>query len=168
MAGEAKIALEGNLTADPQIRGKGDNKFVTFSVAVTPRKKDGDEWIDGDAAFYDCSTGNKMLMEGIMNSLAKGNRVTVTGSLSPQEWEGGINLRVFIDSIGASMLFDDVEMSKRQRKSTKRRSGDDEDEAPRRKSTKRRDEDEYDDDEPARPARQRRRSRSASDDDPWA
>jgi single-strand DNA-binding protein len=51
-----------------------------------PRIKDGDRWRDGDTSFYRI-TAWRQLAEHVGDSLAKGDRVIVTGQLRMRAWE---------------------------------------------------------------------------------
>lgn len=57
---------------------KGGNKVIDFSVAVTPRKKEGDKWVDGDTTWFSVTAWGR-LAENIRDSFQKGDRVFVRG-----------------------------------------------------------------------------------------
>lgn len=58
--------------------GKNGNKALDFSVAVTPRKKEGDEWVDGETIWQNITVWNR-LAENVASSLRSGDRVVVIG-----------------------------------------------------------------------------------------
>jgi single-strand DNA-binding protein len=59
---------------------------ANFRLAVTARIKDGDTWRDGDTSFYRITAWRDQA-EHVGDSLAKGNRVIVTGQLRARSWE---------------------------------------------------------------------------------
>lgn len=79
----AKLTISGNLTRDPEIRGEGDKKFCTFSVAVRTRIKNDDGTYQSD--FYDCSLfGNRV--DYFMSRAQKGTGVLVIGDLAHRKY----------------------------------------------------------------------------------
>jgi single-strand DNA-binding protein len=70
---------------DPWQPGTGKG-LENFTVAVTPRVKDGDGWRDGETSFYRC-TAWRSLAENLAESLTKGARVLVQGRLQQRSWE---------------------------------------------------------------------------------
>jgi len=80
------IDIEGRLGSDPELRfTKSGTAFVTFSVAVTDRKRDGDQWVDGDTSWFQV-TAWKNLAQNIADSLVKGDLVAVKGRMSQRSW----------------------------------------------------------------------------------
>jgi single-strand DNA-binding protein len=89
MAGNAVTSIEGNLTADPELRFTHDGTAVAnFTVASTPRFRDNDtgEWKDGHPSFMRCSVWRQQA-ENVAESLTRGGRVIVTGVLKQRHWE---------------------------------------------------------------------------------
>lgn len=83
------ITVVGNLTDDPELRfTTAGVAMARFTVAVNPRVLDKvtGEWRDGEASFYQC-TAWRQLAENTVQSLARGMRVIVTGSITQQRWE---------------------------------------------------------------------------------
>ena len=84
---DTTTTIVGNLTADPELRFTPSGAPVAdFTVAVTPRVKDGDGWKDGDTSFFRC-TAWRGLAEHLADSLGKGDRVLVYGRLQQRSWE---------------------------------------------------------------------------------
>lgn len=110
MLGDATITFTGNLTADPELRFTASGQAVAnFSVAVTGRTKNAaGEWKDGNVTFFRCAAW-RSLAEHIDESLHKGDRVTVTGTISsrPYEHQGEKRLSwdVECDDLGLSLRF---------------------------------------------------------------
>jgi single-strand DNA-binding protein len=89
MAGETLITIQGNLTADPELRFTPSGHAVAqFTVASTPRTfdKSTNEWKDGDTLFMRCSAW-RSLAENVAESLARGNAVIVIGRLKQRSYE---------------------------------------------------------------------------------
>ena len=105
------IAITGNATADAELRFLPDGKAVAnVTVAVTPREKQPDgSWGDGPAAFYRVAAWRK-LGENVAESVKRGSRVTVVGTLKPREYEHNgekrISLDVTADSVALDLTFD--------------------------------------------------------------
>ena len=78
------LTIIGNLTGDPELRSTTSGKSVcSFTVAVNRRKK-----VEGqpDADFFRVSAWNA-LAENCAKYLAKGKKVSVTGSVSVRTYE---------------------------------------------------------------------------------
>jgi single-strand DNA-binding protein len=83
------ITVVGNLTDNPELRfTPAGVPMARFTVAVNPRvfDKTTGEWRDGEASFYNC-TAWRQLAENTAQSLSKGIRVIVTGTIAQQRWE---------------------------------------------------------------------------------
>lgn len=110
MAGETHVTIEGGLTRDPELAFAASGAaHVRFSVAVGSRRKNqAGQWEDGESAFWDC-VAFKGLAEHIAESLHKGDRVIVVGTLRPEKYEKDgqekRTLKVMVDNIGASLLY---------------------------------------------------------------
>ena len=84
---DTHVTIVGNLTDDPEVTFTPNGAAVTnFRVAVTARIKDGDTWRDGDTSFYRI-TAWRQLAEHIGDSLSKGHRVIVYGTLRQRSWQ---------------------------------------------------------------------------------
>jgi len=83
---DTTVTIAGNLTDTPELRFTPNGAAVAnFTLAVTPRVKDGDSWKDGDTGFFRC-TAWRALAEHLAE-LGKGDRVLVFGSLRQRSWE---------------------------------------------------------------------------------
>lgn len=81
------ITIEGNLTADPELRFTPTGRAVaTFSVAVNRRWTDNQGQHQEETSFFDCEAW-QILGENIAGSLNKGDRVIVAGDLKQDTWE---------------------------------------------------------------------------------
>jgi single-strand DNA-binding protein len=84
---DTHVTITGNLTEDPELRfTPAGAPVANFTVAVTPRVKDGDSWKDGETSFFRC-TAWRSLAENLAESLTKGARIMVQGRLQQRSWE---------------------------------------------------------------------------------
>src|SRR5919198_4595943 len=104
------ITTEANLTADPELRfTKTTGQAVaTLRLAVSARRKnlDGD-YVDTPPVFFEATVWGA-LAEHAADSLHKGDRVLVHGSLYDEEWtdrDGHARFKhvIQVSSIGASL-----------------------------------------------------------------
>jgi len=114
---DTTTTIAGNITGDPELRFTANGVPVAnFSVAVTPRIKDGDEWRDGETSFFRCNAWRE-LGENIAESFQKGDRVLITGTLKQRSWEAddGTNrsvVEVTVDDAGPSLRWATAEPHK--------------------------------------------------------
>ena len=110
--------LVGNLVRDPELKFTNNGKsYANFSVAVS--KKKGDEEY---TSYFDCTLWNNAsgIAENVTNSLKKGDRVILFGSLTQDRFEkdgqkrSAVSLNV--EAIGAELRFASVTISKTERK----------------------------------------------------
>jgi len=81
------ITIVGNLTDSPELRFTAAGKAVAnFTVAVSKRIRDGNEWKDGPSSFYRCSLWDQAA-ENMTESLTKGQRVIVVGEIAQRSFE---------------------------------------------------------------------------------
>jgi single-strand DNA-binding protein len=80
------IVIKGNLGTDPELKFTKNNKaFVSFSLAYTPRVKQGEVWIDGETIWFRAvQWGEKS--EILMDNLSKGDSVLIQGSWKPSTY----------------------------------------------------------------------------------
>lgn len=122
MAGETTITVVGNLVADPELRFTPAGAAVSnFTVASTPRKfdKQTDKWVDGDALFMRCNAW-RSLAENVAETLAKGARVMVTGTLrqrsfETKEGEKRTVVELDVEEVGPSLKYATAKVSKVER-----------------------------------------------------
>lgn len=84
---DAIITLTGNLGADPRIRAVGPEQtpVVEFSIAHTPRIREGAQWKDGTTSWYRVTCWRRLAVH-TNACLRRGDAVIVTGRLRPTEW----------------------------------------------------------------------------------
>lgn len=116
--GDINVTVVGNLTADPELRFTNSGTPVAnFRVAsVSSVYRDG-QWVDGDGVYINCSAW-KQVGENMVESLAKGTRVIVTGRLKQRSWEkDGVKrteIYIEVDEVGPSLKFARAQVSKGQ------------------------------------------------------
>lgn len=117
MAGEPIITVVGNLTDDPELRFTPSGAAVAnFTVASTPRTKQGDEWVDGDPMFLRCSIW-RSAAENVVESLTRGTRVIVQGRLKCRAYEDREGAKrtsweLEVDAIGPELQWATAKVSK--------------------------------------------------------
>jgi single-strand DNA-binding protein len=119
--GEMQTTAVGNITHDPETRFTPSGLLVcSFTVAVNPkvRDKESGKWTDGEPSFLRVQAWRD-LGEHVAESLVRGDRVIVTGSLREERWEkdGEKHSRwtLTADSVGADLTFATVKVSKTTR-----------------------------------------------------
>jgi single-strand DNA-binding protein len=84
---DTTTTIVGNLTEHPELRfTQGGAPVANFTIAVTPRVREGDQWKDGETSFLRV-TAWRQLAEHAADSLSKGDRVLVYGTLRQRSWE---------------------------------------------------------------------------------
>ena len=87
MSNDNFVQIIGNVTRDPELRFTPTGVAVcSFGIAWTPRRKTDNGWEDGESSFFNCSAWRD-LGENIAASIAKGNRVVVSGSVRSRDWD---------------------------------------------------------------------------------
>ena len=87
MAADNQTTIAGNLVETPELRFTNTGTPVTnLRVAVTQRVQQDGEWRDGETSFFKVNVWRGQA-EHLADSLAKGDRVMVTGRLRQRSWE---------------------------------------------------------------------------------
>jgi single-strand DNA-binding protein len=89
MSTQTQITVVGNIGADLEMRyTPGGNAVVSFNLAFAHRRfdKQTNKWEDAGTTWYRVIAWRD-LAEHCAESLARGNRVIVTGSLAARAWE---------------------------------------------------------------------------------
>ncbi len=114
------VTVIGNLVEDPELRyTQSGTPMASIRVASNRRYRDrNDEWQEQTSFFG--GTIWRELAENVAESLHKGDRVIVTGSLEQRTWEGQdgqkrsvVELR--IDEIGPSLRWASAQVNKTAR-----------------------------------------------------
>lgn len=117
------ITVTGNLTGDPELRFTPQGRPVAqFTVASNERYKDGQgQWVDGPTSFVRCNAWAD-LAEHVAESVAKGDRVMVSGTLRQRDYETKEGEKrtiweVHAAEVGAALRYATVKISKVRRDS---------------------------------------------------
>jgi single-strand DNA-binding protein len=87
MAADNHTIIVGNLVEDPEVRfTQSGIPVANLRVAVTQRVQQDGQWRDGDTSFFKVNVWRGQA-EHLAESLAKGDRVMVTGRLRQRSWE---------------------------------------------------------------------------------
>ncbi len=119
MAGEPEITIVGNATSEAELRFLSNGAAVCkFTVAHTPRTKQGDTWVDGQTTFYRCAIWRDAA-EPAAESITKGMRLIVHGRLKFREYEKDGQTRqsieIDVDEVGPSLRYATAKVQKMQR-----------------------------------------------------
>lgn len=81
------IQITGNLTTAPELQYLPTGRPVArFTVAVNSRRRtDVGDWVDGETTFFPVSVWAEQA-EHAAESLTKGSRVVVLGTVKPRSW----------------------------------------------------------------------------------
>jgi len=110
MANETQITVIGNLTDKPELRFTDSGRQVaSFTIASTPRRRDGDKWVDLDTLFMRCNLWG-LPAEHAAESFKQGCRVIAQGNLIQRNWEDRegqkrVSVELNVTEIGASVQF---------------------------------------------------------------
>jgi single-strand DNA-binding protein len=108
MAADNHTTIVGNLVDDPELRFTNTGTAVAnLRVAVTQRIQQDGTWRDGETSFFKVNVWRSQA-ENLADSLAKGDRVMVSGRLRQRSWETPEGERRSVteleaDEVGASL-----------------------------------------------------------------
>lgn len=95
------ITIVGRLTANPELKGKEDNQFATFTLAINGKMDEhGVDYIE----FIDCSCGQH-LTKVVSGNLQKGDKIVVSGRFSNRPWTAKDGSK----RVSAVIYVDDIE-----------------------------------------------------------
>ena len=119
---DLQITVVGNVTGDPELRFTPSGAAVAnFTVAHTPRRKQGDQWVDGETTFLRCSVWREAA-ENVSESIQRGTRVIASGRLTSRSYETKEGekrtvMELEVDEIGPSLRYATAKVNKTQRSS---------------------------------------------------
>ena len=102
---KATITVEGFVTKDPEMRQAAGKNVVAVDIAHTPRKKEGNDWVDaGDTIWFQASFWDRDA-QPIMDAVRKGTLVTVTGQpelnvYTKNDGTPGVSVRIKFGTLG--------------------------------------------------------------------
>jgi len=104
----ASVTFVGNVTQQPELRySQAGKPWATFSVAVNEYGKDKSGEKTEHTSFFNCKLFGDAA-ENFCESVEKGNRVMVTGTLKMEKWtnkdgEEKTSPTVYVDEVGVSL-----------------------------------------------------------------
>jgi single-strand DNA-binding protein len=104
------VTIIGNCTRDPELRyTNGGMQVAGFGVAINQRRRNNDtgQWEDGETSYFDV-TCFRELAENVAESISKGTRVIVSGTLRQRSWETPdgdkrSKVEIIADEVGPSL-----------------------------------------------------------------
>jgi single-strand DNA-binding protein len=127
MAADNHTTMVGNLVDDPELRFTNNGIAVAnMRVAVTQRIQQDGEWRDGDTSFLKVNVWRGQA-EHLADSLAKGDRVMITGRLRQRSWETPEGdkrsvIEIEADEVGASLKFATAKVERATERATSDRT----------------------------------------------
>ena len=109
------VTVVGNVTRDPELRfTQGGMAVANFGVAWNKRKQDGEE----EVSFFDVSCF-RQLAENVAESITKGTRVVIYGTLQQRSWENQEGERrskveIIADDIAPSLKWASAEIRRNE------------------------------------------------------
>ncbi len=109
------VTVVGNVTRDPELRfTQGGMAVANFGVAWNKKKQDGED----EVSFFDVSCF-RQLAENVAESITKGARVVIYGTLSQRSWENQEGERrskveIIADEIAPSLKWASAEIRKNE------------------------------------------------------
>lgn len=123
MAGEMRVELQANLTADPEIVQAGDKTICRLRLAHNTRTKRGQDFVDDAPWFINATLWQAYPQDNypynVAQSLSKGDRVDVSGFLKRVPWENdqgksGIDYQLRVTAIAPSLRFATAQIMRAQ------------------------------------------------------
>ena len=109
------VTVVGNVTRDPELRfTQGGMAVVNFGVAWNRRRNDGED----EVSFFDV-TCFRQLAENVADSITKGARVVIYGTLSQRSWENQQGERrskveILADDVAPSLKWASAEITRNE------------------------------------------------------
>ncbi len=109
------VTVVGNVTRDPELRfTQGGMAVVNFGVAWNKRRNDGED----EVSFFDV-TCFRQLAENVADSVTKGARVVIYGTLSQRSWENQQGERrskveILADDVAPSLKWASAEITRNE------------------------------------------------------
>ena len=109
------VTVVGNVTRDPELRfTQGGMAVANFGVAWNKKKQDGEE----EVSFFDVSCF-RQLAENVAESITKGTRVVIYGTLQQRSWENQEGERrskveIIADDVAPSLKWASAEIRKNE------------------------------------------------------
>ncbi len=111
------VTVVGNVTRDPELRfTQGQMAIATFGVAWNKKKREGED----EVSFFDV-TCFRQLAENVAESITKGTRVVIYGTLQQRSWENNEGQRrskveILADDVAPSLKWASAQISRNEYK----------------------------------------------------
>lgn len=113
-----QVILEGNLTRDVELRFTNNGTAVAdLGLAVNRSVKTGDDTYEDEPCFVDVTVWQQQA-ENVAETLKKGDRIVVIGSLRMDQWvdkdteKNRTKLKVVADSVSPALRWATAEVTK--------------------------------------------------------
>ncbi len=109
------VSVVGNVTRDPEMRyTQGGMSIAKFGLAWNKRRQDGEE----DVSFFDV-TCFRSLAENVAESITKGTRVVVQGTLNQDSWENQegekrSRVEIIAEEVAPSLMWATAEITRNE------------------------------------------------------
>ncbi len=111
------VTIVGNVTRDPELRfTQGQMAIATFGVAWNKKRQDAED----EVSFFDV-TCFRQLAENVAESITKGTRVVIYGTLQQRSWENNEGQRrskveILADDVAPSLKWASAQVSRNEYK----------------------------------------------------
>ncbi len=111
------VTVVGNVTRDPELRfTQGQMAIATFGVAWNKKRQDAED----EVSFFDV-TCFRQLAENVAESITKGTRVVIYGTLQQRSWENNEGQRrskveILADDVAPSLKWASAQVSRNEYK----------------------------------------------------
>lgn len=116
----ATITVTGNVGGDPRInQAQSGTSYARFSLAWAESIKDKTgQWQTGPTVWLHVTCFGR-LAESVARNIRKGNRVTVSGTITPETWvdqqgQESTQMTIRANNVGADLTFQDMQINKHQ------------------------------------------------------
>ena len=109
------VTVVGNVTRDPELRfTQGGLAVANFGVAWNKKKSDGEE----EVSFFDV-TCFRQLAENVADSISKGARVVIYGTLTQNRWqnpqgENRAKVEIVADDVAPSLKWASADITRNE------------------------------------------------------
>jgi single-strand DNA-binding protein len=102
------VIVQGNVCLDPQLTLTDSGKArLTLRVAAGERKKVGDDWVDGETTFVNCTIWG-FQAEAASESITKGTPIVVVGKLRSYTYDNKEGAKVTAFEVNVESVAVDV------------------------------------------------------------
>lgn len=116
---EVTVTVVGRIGQPPMLRTGSRGDWATFTVASTPRWRQGTDWVDGPTSWFDVNVDGE-LAHHVVDSIGRGQQVIVHGTVAvreAQQQDGGTSKYVNIKAtaVGPDLRWGTARFTKTER-----------------------------------------------------